>query len=407
MHPIRCNVVSACALIAAIVLADRAQCAEGFPYTAYANSDDIYVRSGPGKNYYPTDKLAKGTAVEVYRHDPGGWYAIRPPEGSFSWVPADALKPTGSGLAVVLKNRTSCFVGTSFSSARDVHQVRLDQGEEVEILDIKQVGEGENTQSWCQISPPAGEFRWVFGKYFDRELPSGISSSKSARSDLHRKPMDPVDADRAKVRAKYGAVWSEKSGDANQASKLASSEPPDVSSTASDPLHAELQSLDLALSTMVSDDTSAWEFTGLRRRGEVALERADTAIERGKVRLILNRIARFEDIKRRHDLLGLPQNSSMIAAARPPVMPVDEPVRFDGVGKLTPVVAQRPNAPRYALVNDQNQVVAFVTPSPGINMQPYIGKQVGINGQRGYMPELRKPHVTAQRVSVTDGTVIR
>jgi uncharacterized protein YraI len=404
MRLIRGIVLSACAA-AAVISAAPARAAEQFPYTAYATSDDIYVRSGPGKNYYPTEKLTKGTPVEIYRHDPGGWYAIRPPEGSFSWVPAEALKPTGNGLAVVVKDRTSCFVGTSFSSARDVHQVRLDKGEEVEILDIKQVGEGQNVQNWCQIAPPAGEFRWVFGKYVSRELPAGVSS-KTAAADIRRKPIDPIDADRARNRAEHSAAWS-RSSEPGAASKLATSEPPNSNPTAADPLQAELQSIDLALSKMVGDEPGAWEFTGLRRRSEVALERTDTAIERGQVRLLLNRIARFEDIKRRHDLLGQPQNAGAIAVARPPVMPVDEPNRYDGVGKLTPVVAQRPNAPRYALVNDQNQVVAFITPSPGMNMQPYVGRQVGINGQRGYMPELKKPHVTAQRVNVVEGTVIR
>src|SRR5262249_47385266 len=110
MRLIRGIVVSACAVWSALSVHQLAFSAEQFPYTAYCNSDDIYVRSGPGKNYYPTEKLSKGAAVEIYRHDPGGWYAIRPPEGSFSWVPADALKPTGNGLAVVVKDRTSCFV---------------------------------------------------------------------------------------------------------------------------------------------------------------------------------------------------------------------------------------------------------------------------------------------------------
>jgi hypothetical protein len=301
-----------------------------------------------------------------------------------------------------MKDRTQCFVGTAFSSARDVHQVRLDKGEEVEILDIKQVGEGNNVQSWCQISPPAGEFRWVFGKYVSRELPSGVSSSPTAQRDVRRKPVDPVDADRARFRAEHGAAWSKDKPAPEAAAATPSAAP-------GDPFQAELQSLDLALSKMVSEDPGAWEFTALRRRGDIALERADTAIERGQVRLVLNRIARFEDIKRRHDLLGQPQNAGAIAAARPPVMPVDEPVRYDGVGKLVPTVSQRPNAPRYALVNDQNQIVALITPSPGMNMQPYVYKQVGINGQRGYMPELRKPHVTAQRVNVVEGggTVLR
>ena len=161
---------------------------EKFPYTAYTNSDDVYIRSGPGKNYYPTDKLAKGESVEVYRQDPGGWYAIRPPQGSFSWVPSEALKPIGDHLAVVQKDHTPCFVGTRFSNARDVHQVRLDQGEQVEILDIKQLGDGADAQSWCQIAPPSGEFRWVFGKFIDRELPPGVSNSEKV-ARIQRKSM--------------------------------------------------------------------------------------------------------------------------------------------------------------------------------------------------------------------------
>ena len=55
-------------------LAGPGRCDE-FPYTACVNSADVFVRSGPGKNYYPTDKLSKGDKVEVYRHDPGGWCA--------------------------------------------------------------------------------------------------------------------------------------------------------------------------------------------------------------------------------------------------------------------------------------------------------------------------------------------
>ena len=57
--------------------------APSFPTWPTSTPADVYVRSGPGRNYYPTDKLDKGEKVEVYRHDPGGWYAIRPPRNSF------------------------------------------------------------------------------------------------------------------------------------------------------------------------------------------------------------------------------------------------------------------------------------------------------------------------------------
>ncbi len=122
------------------------------------------------------------------------------------------------------------------------------------------------------------------------------------------------------------------------------------------------------------------------------------------MRLILNRIARFEDVKRRNDLLNQPD--SPIVSSIPPV-PANDPSHFDGIGKLTPVVSQRPNAPRYALVDDSNQVVSFVTAAPGVNLQPYVGMQVGVSGQRGFIPDLQKPHVTAQRINVIDGTITR
>src|SRR6266478_506683 len=73
--------------------------ADEFPYTACVNSAEVFLRSGPGKNYYPTDKLDKGTKVEVYRQDPGGWCAIRPPAHSFSWVSARQLDPVSGTLA--------------------------------------------------------------------------------------------------------------------------------------------------------------------------------------------------------------------------------------------------------------------------------------------------------------------
>jgi hypothetical protein len=406
-------------VIAVFLCALRAVAAEQFPYTAYVNSEDVYIRSGPGKNYYPTDKLAKGQPVQVYRHDPGGWYAIQPVEGSFSWVQADCLKPQGEKLAIVEKDRAMCFVGTRFSTARDVHQVRLDKGEQVEILDVKQIGEGADAQSWCQIAPPSGEFRWVFGKFVDREPPTGLSGKGPAPGSAGGSASRPRDREAFNDSAPR-TDWTAKG---SQGSAVRSQEPAGAGwkSTAgargsdekapvvsSDPFQTDLNALDFDVSKMVADDPGTWEFTALRRRADALLPRADTAIERGKVRLILNRIARFEDVKRRNELLA--QNNSAIAVttSRTTSLPADSPPQYDGVGKLTPVVSQRPNAPQYALVDRSNQVVTFITPAPGVNLQPYVGQEVGVSGQRGFMPELRKPHVTAMRVSVVDeGPLLR
>ena len=71
------------------IFATDARGEQQFPYTGYINAADVYLRSGPGENYYPVSKLDRGQAVEIYRHDPGGWYAIRPTEKCFSWVSGD------------------------------------------------------------------------------------------------------------------------------------------------------------------------------------------------------------------------------------------------------------------------------------------------------------------------------
>ena len=58
-----------------------------FPCQAFVLKDETLVLSGPGESHYPTEQLDQGATVEVYREDPGGWFAIRPVEGSFSLVP--------------------------------------------------------------------------------------------------------------------------------------------------------------------------------------------------------------------------------------------------------------------------------------------------------------------------------
>ena len=152
-----------------------------FPYKAFISADDVYIRSGPGQSYYPTDKLKAGQEVEVYRHDPGGWYAIRPPKESFAWVSGRYLTGGQDNLAVVNTERVAARVGSRFSDIREVIQVWLHKGEVVEVLDVKKTGSGARRKTWYKIAPPSGEFRWVFGKYVDPDYPAdGLRQTNSA-----------------------------------------------------------------------------------------------------------------------------------------------------------------------------------------------------------------------------------
>ena len=359
MHPI-----VAALLCSQALLVGPADAARAFPYRAVAVVENLSVRSGPGKNYYPTDTLAKGQAVEVYRHDPNGWCAIRPIDGSFTWVSGRFLRPLGDNLAEATDEGVSARVGSRLSDARDVIQVRLRKGEVVEILETPRDGD-----LWFKISPPAGEFRWVSEKY--------IRAEAASRHD------DPAHEQSSRSRAVSPAEFK-----------------------------TELESIELALAVMVIEEPAAWSFGELQSRTNVLLDVAHTAIERGHARLLADRLARFENIKQRQEtVLAMRGQSGLSPAAQPgaappPVLAADDG-RFDGVGRLTRVESPKAGAPRYALMSDYNEVLCYVTPAPGVNLHNYLGRQVGVNGTRGYIPEQRTNHVTARHVAPLTGRTIR
>lgn len=352
-----------------------------FPYTAYVNSTDVYVRSGPGRDYYPTDKLQKGERVEVYRHDPGGWLAIRPPRGSFSWVSSRHLDSLDDELAVVNSKRVVARVGSVFSDVRDVIQVRLERDEKVELTEPPTDG-----SPWCKVAPPAGEFRWVFAKYVDRDLPADLADDEREagagwRED-GRARLTGADDDERGARDDPG-MRAEMAGDLARL--------------------RELEHIDMELSAIVAADISQWSFDELNERAERALRGAQGSLERGRARLLLDKLARFDDIKRRHDALGdAPFPASGRALATGAGLRRIEDARFDGVGRLSPVVSQRTGGPQYALLDASGAVRSFVTPAPGVNLRPFIDRRVGVSGQRGYLTDLQRQHISVQRVTLLD-----
>ncbi|MGD0516538.1 MAG: hypothetical protein ABSA26_03300 [Thermoguttaceae bacterium] len=358
---------------------------QAFPYKAYVTADDVEVRSGPGLDFYPTDKLRKGDMVEVYRRDAEGWCAVKPPEGSFSWISGRVLKLQDDNLAVVKEDEVASRVGSRLSNVRDVIQVRMHKGEAVEILDSKEDAAGKS-QVWYKIAPPSGEFRWISEKYLDKQRSTdGLRGARSADSI----PEQVSSRDRLETQSD-----AHKSDADNKIS--------------SEQLQNELDRIDMELSMMVVEEPTVWSFDAMRIRGESLLDRADSAADRGKARLLLNKIARFEDIKQRYDsitamreqnaasnrfLTGLQRTMEKAAAE------ADPDGQFDGVGQLQRVFSPKVGAPRFALVDEAGNVRYYVTPAPGVNLQNYVGRQVGVTGTRGYMPEQRSQHITARHIS--------
>ena len=93
-----------------------------------------------------------------------------------------------------------------------------------------------------------------------------------------------------------------------------------------------------------SQSPDVWEFGVLQQQAEALFARCATALDRGHVRLVKNKIDRFAELKRRRDSV----NTAMAETDRRnqglAVAPKSRTVaaRFDGIGILRPVLSKDP-----------------------------------------------------------------
>jgi hypothetical protein len=350
---------------------------EDFPFTARIVHDKTPIRSGPSEDHYPTDLLHRGQQVEIYRHESGDWYAIRPPRGSFSWVPARHLQIHEDNLAEVMEQGAVSYIGSRLSDRRHAQQIHLRKGEMLEIVGEKVFRDPRSSspETWYKVAPPSGEFRWVFGPdVSDRRAPPAADVAHGAREN--RPPA-------VQLAQHTGLITGSPSNTA---------------------ITTGTQRMDLSLSLIVAGPVANWDFSDLRVRAEADLKQAETALGRGRARLVLGEIVRFEELQKEY--LALTESAQpasqatevQVALIPPAANPLEKIPSFDGVGRLTPVVSRRSGAPKFALTDVKGKVIMFVTPGLGVDLQPHLGKVVGVSGSRGFMPRLKKAHVSVSQV---------
>lgn len=486
------------------------------PYEAFIAANEAELHAGPGRRFYVTARLPRGAAIEVYRKEPAGWLAVRPPEDSFSWVPAAALEATDEPDVFRVKTATPSWIGTLAEVVREhKSMVELRPGELVEALGERVVPGDEGVeQKWIKIAPPAGEFRYVLSRDITRspsaapveqdDPPLAQVERSPAMTYPEPRPRPPVSAiplspapattagappkaprgegiqlhdlkparpaleeisdedDSRIVPAQFQPSATPKPIPTNATSKSSDPKPrvslsPDgfvarkprplegafttsnpaeaspriagltsdsrtlgstpaasTSTTPAQPLDLpkplgdwtdELAAVDLTLTQTLAQPQSTWNFALLKQRVQTLIDQAPNPEQRGQARLMRDKIVRFEQA------FGVPDNpapllaaqaaSAAEAAVKPGALPSDP--RYDGVGYLQETRAGSPEAQRrvpyqYALVDGEGKLLAFVSPAAGFNPRAYLGQQVGVYGRRGFVGELRAPHIAAEKM---------
>jgi uncharacterized protein YgiM (DUF1202 family) len=411
--PLRLYCLVAAGILLACASSERAS-AELSPYEARVVATGAPILSGPGENYYPTDTLAQGDVVEVYREKSGGWLAIRPPLNSFSWVPGSNLKKQEDGLAEVVKDNVASRIGSRLNDKRNAAQVRLKKGELVEVIDEEKFGD----ETWYKIAPPAGEFRWIQAALVERaelvktasaETPVTESSAPPLISNTQASSATPAQPQATAPATTLPAATTPVAPQSAAAAPVA----PPPSGPVADDLSRSLTEIELRLSRMVSAPVNLWNTERLERDTAQLLARAQSTADRDAVQVTMNKISRFAQIAHRAYPSGA-TTAQPAPAGQTPVMPQQTGVAatapsgpYDATGILRPVVSRRPGAPQFALVDERGQVLSFITPTPDVNLQPYLGHRVGVVGNKGYIAEFNRSHVTAARVMPLNDKMVR
>ena len=216
-------------MVVGYALSSVAQAAPIQPFEAVVQSttgEDVLVRSGPGmEKHYPTLKLSNGDKVRVLRKDPGGWFMIDPPPGSYSWILARYVQRNGGPQGIVTENSVIVRVGAFNSTQRDVEQIRLNKGDTVEILGEQVLDSDKGKDLWLKIKPPRNERRWIKGSYLVELNPDGTPKVLPKTADP--KPPAAPDAGAPRVPAAPAIAGTTKPRGAAKSPAIATDRPAD------------------------------------------------------------------------------------------------------------------------------------------------------------------------------------
>lgn len=362
-----------------------------------------------------------------------------------------SAQPAAEGrVGVIVVDGAVARIGSQLNDLRHVAQVQLEAGERVRVLEEVRIPSGRHAGLWVRIEPPAGEFRWVrladlalppaLAAFVPRAVPAdnnagaALAALKDAGAavaaaveEVRDAAIAPPTPQQAAPPALEPVPLSQRlfGGWLPMGSGVleATATPASVAVTSGGGAAAtdELADIDLALSLAVTGPPDQLNLVQIRERLRVAAAKTTSQADRLRAEAIDARLTRFEAIHGKYQALAstAPADASPLRLGsmwsslsalgtrpvRPGVLPGGGPAdgqptwtppsTLETTGRLATVVSRRPDAPRWAIVDDHNTVLVFVTPQAGVNLAPLVGQQVSVRGAQGYMPEYKRPYVVA------------
>ncbi|MBE3097784.1 MAG: hypothetical protein IMZ44_11755 [Planctomycetes bacterium] len=165
-----------------------------FPYSGYVSAEAVRIRSGPGLYYYPLATVNSGMPV-IIEGDAEGWLALRPTEGIWGLVKKSDVEVAPDGKkATVLAPSARVYAASASASRSWCVMATLKQGDTVQVLGPAAAAD------FVKIAPPEGSHMYVVAQYVTAGTgPSGVGAALVQLSEPPK--LDPLVEDFKKTDA--------------------------------------------------------------------------------------------------------------------------------------------------------------------------------------------------------------
>jgi hypothetical protein len=402
-------------------------------YTATVKDATAEVRSGPSTDpkMYATNTLKQGQTVQVVKEWDGGWLAIKPPPGSFSWINTRFLERVGQSIYWVVITHDDApipvRIGSELTDSKPtVEGARLARGTSVVAIGRELVDPEEGV--WLPIEPPEMEVRYIRAQSVVKTPPTTTTAAASPATPAP--PITPADSGfstpaplppppvapgaltpgqstpppPAAAPGATGAasgtpeeMWQkaeemEKAGRPAEAERLYAELGEKVKNSNHDIWMRCLNRLHFLRSAARTATTAAYTMTRPTeaRYGSPTAENRIQPVPANGASTVTNYTSPCPAPGQ------MQQAYSGYTATQSVAQPTTQAGRLRAAGRSLPGDSRR----LYMLEMNNGQPIAYVVPQPGVDLESYLSRNVELSGMWVYNGELRANCLTATRVTL-------
>jgi len=378
-------IILLCVAVSATSALAQAPAGEQDQYVGVVTGTNVYVRCYASMTGYPCTKLSHPARVVVVGKPLSGWLQILPPPGVFSVISKDYVRPDASGTSGVVTGDNVWVRAGGSLREKDFFglQTQLNRGDKVKILG--------QIDKWYKITPPKGIYFYISQRYV-----------KPATAEDKKQPAPAKPATRP-------ASTQPDQAPAAAAGKVVKT---DQSQQALARAIREFRKLEAELKAQLAMPAEQRDLPGLITKFEAVEVPPDSHLQPYVdyyVAYLKMAIARDTQRKKFEALVKSTDDTQREYETKRRLRQAKQltkqgiPYAARGVLGASAIYTGTAGGPKRYVLRDPatGAIKAYAQQAAGAAaMDQYVGKEVGLVGQRRYEPEIRTDVVHVTRVMV-------